>query len=266
MRVLPLSARSPEALTALAGEYAAWLDQLEASTSSAREVDRILADAAWTAGTGRSHFKYRAGLTFRNVAELREGLDRLTASGVSPGQEGLRHTARTAFVYMGHGQHWTDTAEVLYWTEPVVRAALDRCDGLVREECGKSLLNAIFAKDGAGDGIEDPPMARAAHFSMQAALTTLWQSVGVLPSAVLGKGIGELAAAYGHWRACGCVWGRHLERCGRPQGGTGAKRPRCLIAAHHCQSAPGDDVQQFDRSRCPVFRRVVQCALAEACG
>ena len=192
-RVLPLSARSNAALPAMAGRYLAWLDALEASAAADGGIDHALADAAWTAGTGRSHFEHRAGLAFRDAAELRAALERLAASNASPDGAAPRPPARTAFVYTGGDQGWRITARTLYRTEPVVRAVLDTCDRVAREEHGASLLDALFAEEAIGD----PALERAACFAMQAALTALWQSVGVQPAAVLGSGAGELAAAYG---------------------------------------------------------------------
>ena len=191
-RVLPLSARSNAALPDVAGRYVAWLDALEASAADGG-IDQALADAAWTAGTGRSHLEHRAGLAFTGTADLRAALERLAAAAPSPDGAAPRPPARTAFVYASGDREWASVAADLYRTEPVVRAVLDTCDRLVREERGASLLDALLADEGIGD----PALERAAHFSMQAALTALWQSVGVRPAAVLGTGVGELAAAYG---------------------------------------------------------------------
>ncbi|MCY3590922.1 MAG: beta-ketoacyl synthase N-terminal-like domain-containing protein, partial [Acidobacteria bacterium] len=64
-RLLPLSARSPEALRDVAGRYLSWLDE---------ETDPDLSDLAWTASVGRSHFAHRAGLVFSDVgARAAEG-------------------------------------------------------------------------------------------------------------------------------------------------------------------------------------------------
>ena len=90
IRVLPLSARSKATLAEMGGKYLAWLDELEASAGPRNEVDQTLANAAWTAGTGRRHFEHRAGLVFRDAAELRAALDRLAHSGAASDEEGRR--------------------------------------------------------------------------------------------------------------------------------------------------------------------------------
>ena len=197
VRVLPLSARSPATLTEMAGKYLAWLDELEASAESAGDVARVLADAAWTAGTGRSHFEHRAGLVFSDAAELRAALDRLAGSDAVADEEGLKTPARTAFVYTSDDMPSGSTMKALYETEPVVRAVLDTCDRVVREECGASLLDTVLAEGAGNEATAVPELERAGRFAAQAALTALWRSVGVRPAAVLGLGLSELAAAYG---------------------------------------------------------------------
>ncbi|MXY87504.1 MAG: hypothetical protein F4Y92_01400, partial [Dehalococcoidia bacterium] len=83
-RLLPLSARSAEELQALAGRYLAWLEERGDELGA---DDTLLADMAYTAGVGRRHFDQRAGLTFRDVTSLREGLEAVAAGDVGSGPE-----------------------------------------------------------------------------------------------------------------------------------------------------------------------------------
>ena len=83
-RFLPLSARSEEALRALAARYLAWLEGRAGELAAAGPAsDALLSDMAYTAGVGRRHFDHRAALTFRDAASLRDGLEAL-ASGDAP--------------------------------------------------------------------------------------------------------------------------------------------------------------------------------------
>ena len=102
-----------------------------------------------------------------------------------------REPARAAFVYAEEGGPGTAAGEALYRGEPVVRALVDRCDAVYREERGASLLDAMFGGSGA-----EPTPGGPASFALQCALTALWASVGVRPSVVVGFGVGELAAAH----------------------------------------------------------------------
>ena len=108
--------------------------------------------------------------------------------------------ARIAFVYAGQGGQWAGMGEELYRAEPVVRAVLDRCDQIVRDERGVSLLDVMFGRPEATGNLDDHEWASPAIYALEAALTALWESVGVRPGRVLGQKVGEIAAAL----AAGC--------------------------------------------------------------
>ena len=180
-RLLPLSGKSDEALRDLARQY------LKRDFASKDEA--LLADMAWTAGVGRSHFPHRAGIVFSDGASLRESLNALAEISTRPAPQ---TPSKIAFVYTGQGSQWVGMGEHLYHTEPVVRAVLDQCDAVLREARGTSLLDVMFGR--AGD-LSDQEWTQPAIFAIECALTALWKSVGITPSVVLGHSLGELAAA-----------------------------------------------------------------------
>ncbi len=187
-RFLPLSGKSDGALRELADLYLSWLDEQEGEQS----LEDLLADVAWTAGVGRSHFDYRAGVVFRDTASLLDGLKALRETDGRP--EPLAAT-KAAFVFTGEGSEWVGMGQALYQSEPVARAVLDRCDALLREERDASLLDVMFGRAGAEGALDDPAWTRSALYAVECALAALWSSVGIRPSAVAGQGVGELAAA-----------------------------------------------------------------------
>ena len=185
-RLLPLSGRTPTAVRTLAGRYAAWLSRHGEEPSFA-----CLSDLAWTAAIGRSHFPHRAGLVFRDAAELR---DRLTAVAAGTGAPGAASAARVGFLFTGQGSQWPGMGRQLYESEPVFRSVLDRCDRVVRELRGTSLREAMFG-GGADADLHDTAWTQPCLYALACGLATLWESVGVRPVAVLGHSVGELAAA-----------------------------------------------------------------------
>ena len=176
-RVLPLSGKTPQALRDLAARYQAWLTK-----------ESPLADTAWTAGVGRSHFAHRAGVTFRDLDSLRErlelverGADRRPAPG-----------AQVAFLYPGEGSERPGMGRDLYEREPAFREVVDRCEAVVREVRERSLLSVLF---GEQEGLDRTEWAQPALYALESGLTALWAGAGVRPQAVIGHGAGEVAAA-----------------------------------------------------------------------
>ena len=183
-RFLPLSGKSGPALRELAQRYMTSLEEYA--------EEPVLADMAWTAGVGRSHFRHRAGVVFRDAASLREGLKALAGEGDGPEPQ---QAGKVAFVYTGQGSQWAGMGKELYETEPVVRAVLDRCEAAFRETRGASLLDVMFGNPGAEGELSDTAWEQPALYALECALTALWASIGVQPDVVLGHSGGEMAAA-----------------------------------------------------------------------
>ena len=184
-RILPLSGKSGGAVGVLSGSYFAWLgersDELGSDAAAA-----LLADMAWTAGIGRSHPAYRSGVVFSDEASLRERLTALARSDEAPEP---REPPKVVFVYSGQGGRSAGTVEELYAGGPVIREVLDRCDAVFREECGTSLFDRMLGEYSAED-TDDLLWGRSVAYSLDCALTALWVSVGMNPSAIVGFAAG----------------------------------------------------------------------------
>ncbi len=195
-RLLPLSGKTHQALRQLAERYLTWLDDTLTDFAAPDVSDgSILADMAWTAGVGRSHFAHRAGLAFENAKGLRAELSRLVASEENSDTSEPSAGDRVAFVYSGDSGRWTGLDKALYEQEPVARAILDRCDGVLREEQDTSLLDVMFGQAGTTAVLSDPTFTQPAIYALGCSFTALWASVGVRPSVVIGGDVGEIVAA-----------------------------------------------------------------------
>ena len=193
-RLLPLSAKSETALRELSERYLSWLDERAGkSFAGGTAADPDLSDIAWTAGEGRGHFDFRAGLVFRDAASLRACLEAVAEMEPVPR---TRKPARVAFAFTGQGGQWQGMGEALYRSEPVARAVLDRCDQHIRQERGASLLDVMFGRPDAAGDLHDPAWTQPAIYALECALAALWKSVGIRPSVVLGHSLGEIAAAH----------------------------------------------------------------------
>ena len=191
-RLLPISGKAEGALRALAGAYLSWLDERAEELDDAGAACSLLADMAWTACVGRSHFNFRAGLVFHDLESLRDGLKTVADADKWPQAP---PAGKVAFAFTGEGSEWVGMGKELYDSEPVAREVLDRCDAVLREERGASLLDMIFGRVAAEAGLDDPAWRQPALYALECAIAALWSSVGIRPGAVVGQGIGEVAAA-----------------------------------------------------------------------
>lgn len=182
--LLVLSARSDAALADLARGYAAWLD---------RRPDAPVADVCFTAAVGRRHFEHRLAIIADTAAEFRTRL--AAAAGTASLRPPPASPGRVAFVFGGQKARLDGTGRVLYDSEPVFRDAIDRCDAVLRQRLGWSLLPLLFPADSGDERLEETRFVQPALFATQVALVALWRSWGVVPDVVAGHSAGELAAA-----------------------------------------------------------------------
>jgi acyl transferase domain-containing protein/acyl carrier protein len=183
--LLPISARAPEALRALA---AAWRDLLRRSAAPP------LADLIHTAGLRRSHHDHRAAVVGLDGAGLAEALEAFLAGEPHPGLVvGVRppDRRRVAFVFPGQGGQWPGMARDLL-AIPAFRDALAACDAALRPEVGWSLLESIER----ASPLDCIDVVQPMLFGVEVALAALWRSFGVEPEAVIGHSMGEVAAAH----------------------------------------------------------------------
>ncbi|MBO3678026.1 type I polyketide synthase [Streptomyces sp. NEAU-YJ-81] len=145
------------------------------------------ADVGWSLVTTRSAFDHRAVVVGRGPDELRAGLVALAAgephhSVVGPEVARTGTAAASAggavFVFGGEGGHLPETGSELYDRFPVFATAFD--------EAGE-----LLGMKGDHDA-----SSREGLFALYVALARLLASVGVRPDAVVGCGVGEIAAAH----------------------------------------------------------------------
>jgi phthiocerol/phenolphthiocerol synthesis type-I polyketide synthase C len=194
--LLPLSARSPEALAALAGRY-----------ERALAAEMRVADLCYTAGARRDHHDYRLAVVGDSPAELSASLAAYRGAVPRPGLSAGRFIGRgrpgqrpgVVFLFSGQGSQWYGMGQRLHAQEPVFRDALDRCDRAMRPHLDGSPNGSMVAEllaDHAESRRSDISVIQPAIFAVQVALAALWRSWGVEPEAVVGHSLGEVAAAH----------------------------------------------------------------------
>jgi acyl transferase domain-containing protein len=208
-QILPLAARTPAALEAMAVRLA---DQLDAHPGLSLSA---LSDVAWTLQTGRRAFEHRRIVVARDVAGAVASLRGLReARAVSGKRQG---TARpVVFLLPGLGDQYAGMARGLYDAEAVFRAAFDQCAERLESRLGRDLRTVLFtdaeeprqnagpdlrallrreAGPDEGSDLHRTLFAQPLCFAVEYALARLVMSWGIEPEAMIGYSVGEYVAA-----------------------------------------------------------------------
>lgn len=108
------------------------------------------------------------------------------------------------FVFSGQGPQHGAMGRRLYARYPAFRASIERSDEVVRKFYGRSFVHdyGLFAPGGTAavpagdDGVWDVDGIVISITMFQIALYDLWVAVGLVPDAVAGHSVGEIAALY----------------------------------------------------------------------
>ncbi len=187
--LLPISARSPEALRELANTYR---QKIDTGTSS-------LVDLCYSAAVHRSHHEHRLAVVGRDPVELSAALEAFTHGESHPrvvsGQSSENLQPGVVFIFSGQGPQWWGMGRELLSSEPVFRQSIEQIDHLLRIHAGWSLLDEL-GKSETDSRLDQTEIAQPALFALQVGLAELWKTRGIRPAAVIGHSVGEIAAAY----------------------------------------------------------------------
>lgn len=185
--VLTLSARNDEALRELAGRYRDRLEGVDAPT---------LAALCHAANTRRSRLGHRLALAVGDAGDMAAGLTAYVAGEPwARLRTGSGNAAPAiAFMFTGQGTRIGPGIRFLYDRYAVFRTVIERCSQILAGELDQPLAEILFSADPTR--LQPTAVAQPVLFAVEAALADLWQSFGVVPTAVLGHSLGEYVAAY----------------------------------------------------------------------
>lgn len=221
-----LTARTPEALQALAGRYADWLEHgpvavydqnpPEAEEPRPQLSLRLLASAI---RAQRSQLEHRLTLTVSETQQLQTklkqlsrlpledftGLSALDGTGTpatpEPAAErrGItvgrvpRRAARMAWLFTGQGAQQVGMGQELYQSQPHFRAAVERCDAILHQQGAPSAHTLLLESTQAE--LNETRFTQPALFVFEYALASMLLQAGLKPYAVAGHSVGEYVAA-----------------------------------------------------------------------
>ncbi|BBY38314.1 mycocerosic acid synthase [Mycobacterium mantenii] len=186
LAVLPISARTEEALVATAGRLA---EHLRA------HPDLALHDLGYTLSRRRSHLKYRGALVADSIADALDQLEAFAEGRRSPAGRTPPTSPKLAFVCTGMGPQWWKMCRGLLDVYPAFTDSILRSDRELARYADWSLIDELRA-DEPGSRMAETDIAQPANFAIQIAIAEQLKQFGVNPDAVIGHSAGEVAAHY----------------------------------------------------------------------
>lgn len=181
--LLPISARSDDALAATARRLA---DHLDA------HPDVTLQSLGYTLGRRRAHLSHRHTVIADSVDEARQQL-----RGLADGGQVAARTAavapKLAFVCTGMGPQWWRMCRGLLDAFPTFADSIARTDRELSRHADWSLLEEL-RRDESSSRMAETQIAQPANFAIQIALAEQLARYGITPDAVIGHSAGEVAA------------------------------------------------------------------------
>lgn len=188
-RLLPITARDADALRARSEQF---LHLLESDT-----VD--LDDLLYTASRRRSHLSHRLAVWGSSKqalkTALRDHLDGNTPEGCASGERMSQGQADVVFIYTGMGPQWHGMGRELFQDNAVFRDTLTKADQVFQTIAGFSILDEML-RDEEESQIKRTEFAQPANLMLQMGLTAVLKAEGILPAAVVGHSVGEVASAW----------------------------------------------------------------------
>ena len=189
---LLLSANSLPSLGLLAGKYAAALEH-------ATPADCY--DTAATLAVHRERMKFREIVTGATPAELCGRLKKLEKS-IASGEkrikpvEGAAKDSNGVFVFTGNGSQWCGMGAGLLRHNKEFKAALEEVDALLAPLQNWSLLDIFANPEQHAEAVDYTEKSQPLLFAVQVGLVRALKARGIVPAAVFGHSVGEVAAAW----------------------------------------------------------------------
>ncbi|WP_331748104.1 acyltransferase domain-containing protein (plasmid) [Streptomyces chartreusis] len=175
-QVLILSAATESAVRTATSQMAEYLRQ---------DVEQPLADIAFTLQTGRSRLHHRRAAAALTAKQASAALSRQADVVLPP-------ASSVVFVFPGQGCQYPGMGADLDRCQPAYAAALDECAAALSGHLpGVDLRKMISSPTLSSDLVA----SQINLFAVEWATASLWRSLGVEPSIVLGHSLGAVTAA-----------------------------------------------------------------------
>ncbi|MEV4742523.1 type I polyketide synthase [Streptomyces sp. NPDC049555] len=186
LRLFVLSTFSAPALPRAAERLANWIEE---------HPEVPAADVAHTLAVRRTPSNERLAVPATSRDQLVERL-RAFAAGrqdeVVTGRPVLApQEPGPVFIFTGQGSQWAGMGQRLLDRDAAFTAVIDELEPLMAQEAGFSLREVLRR----GEELDAVDRVQPVLFALQVALAAVWRSWGIMPAAVIGQSMGEVAAA-----------------------------------------------------------------------
>jgi len=185
-----LSAKNSTALKAAALKFSSFLND---------QVDTSLYNIAHNTFFSRDWHEHRAIVYGNSTKTLAQALLNFSNDENEPffvkSGTALQKPSGTAFIYSGNGSQWAGMGKQLLEEEPLFRASIQEIDTIFQIYADYSLEDELAGNNGV-DRYQHTEFAQPALFALQVGITQLLRHHGIVPVAVAGHSVGEVAAAW----------------------------------------------------------------------
>lgn len=182
---LPISARTPQALSELLLRHKAELERL---------ADTDLSNYCWSTAVTNHAFRYRVVPAGERREEFLASISKLLET--APSIEAGKSQPKAAFMFTGQGSQYQNMAETLYRQSATFRSTVEKCNQVYITLKNHSLLDIVYTASTTDNSINETEYSQPAIYMIQAGLGAIFKEAGIEPDYVLGHSIGEIGAAH----------------------------------------------------------------------
>ncbi|MEN4912486.1 SDR family NAD(P)-dependent oxidoreductase [Erwinia amylovora] len=180
-KIVPVSGATAAELHDAVGQLEMSLAQMPADQALQLDISSLVERAKSS--------RWRKAFVADSAGQLLESLRRWKAE-----DEPASNVRRSlAVVFSGQGAQWPGMVDELLQQEPAFSASMQRCEDIIRQVAGWSLIDTI-ARQTAAD-LSRTELAQPCIVAIQVSLFEMLKAWGVQPTAVMGHSVGEFSAA-----------------------------------------------------------------------
>lgn len=157
-----------------------------------------LTEICYTLQKARNHFEYSLAIVANSKQDIIDGLNDFLEEKKSTiyiiSNPTINRNTEVALLFTGQGAQYFGMCKGYYETFAVFKNAIDECDETLKQHLEFSIKDILWNDTIDKTLINQTRYTQPALFVVEYALSKLWMSVGVQPTALIGHSIGEITA------------------------------------------------------------------------